>query len=167
MNGLHVLGALIYVGFQHWHWHLHLLVQPWTVIVLYCSEPSLQDVAHCVVVVWGLGKSWCWGLGAGLPLQGLGLGLCLGQGLGLGLALGLRLDRGLGLGLGGCGGKLMWKRVWKHVCEFVRGYLSHLQIVCVKFAWSSFAQCEHFVWSSFAQCVWILRSRFYMHFPCV
>ena len=90
--------------------------------VLYCPEPSLQDVAHCVVGVWGFGKSWCWGLGAGLPL----LGLCLGQGLGLGLALSLRLDPGLGLGLGGWGGKHVWKRVWKHVCEFVRGYLSHL-----------------------------------------
>ena len=99
----------------------------WTVVTeLYCSEPSLHDVAHCVVGVWGLGKSWCWGLGAGLPLLGLGLGLCLGQGLGLGLALGLGLDPGLGLGLGGWGGKHVWKRVWKHVCEFVRGYLCHL-----------------------------------------
>ena len=138
VNGLHVLGALIYVGFKHWHWHWHLLVQPWTVIVLYCSEPSLQDVAHCVVGVWGLGKSWCWGLG---------------QGLGPGLALGLGLDLGLGLGLGGCGGKRVWKRVWKHVCEFERGYLCHLtncvREICVDFTAA------------------ILRARFYMYFPCV
>ena len=153
------LGPLIYVGFKHWHWHWHLLAQPWTVIVLYCSEPSLQDVAHCVVGVWGLGKSWCWGLGAGLPL--LGLGLCLGQGLGLGLALGL--DLGLGLGLGGWGGKHVWK-LHKIACvKFVRSSFAQ----CVEFVWSSFAQCGDFVWSSFAQCVWILRSRFYMHFPCV
>ena len=80
-----------------------------------------------MVGVWGLGKSWCWGLGAGLPLLGLGLGL--------GLALGL--DLGLGLGMGGWGGKHVWKRVWKHVCEFVRGYLSHLtncvREICVDF----------------------------------
>ena len=146
VNFLHVLGPLIYVGFKHWHWHWHLLVQPWTVIVLYCSEPSLQDVAHCVVGVWGLGKSWCWGLGAGLPL--LGLGLCLGQGLGLGLALGLGLDPGLGLGLGGWGGKHVWKRVWKHVCEFVRGYLSHLtncvREICVEFICAVCGFCVDF-----------------------
>ena len=61
VTGLHVLGALVYVGFKHWHWHL--LAQPWTLILLYCSEPSLQDGAHCVVGVWDLGESWCWGLG--------------------------------------------------------------------------------------------------------
>ena len=115
---------------------LALAGSAWTVVTeLYCSEPSLHDVAHCVVGVWGLGKSWCWGLGAGLPL--LGLGLCLGQGLGLGLALGLGLDLGLGLGLGGWGGKCVWKHVWKHVCEFVCGYLCHLtnrvREICVDF----------------------------------
>ena len=154
---LHVLGPLIYVGFKYWHWHWHLLVQPWTVIVLYCSEPSLQDVAHCVVGVWGLGKSWCWGLGAGLPL--LSLGVCLGQGLGLGLALGL--DLGLGLGLGGWGGKHVWKLVWKHVCEFVRT----VWIRCGFYLCTVWIRCGFHL-----RTVWIRCGFFghvFMYFPCV